>query len=248
MFCLRNLSLSRLSWALCGAAMLAAASSAADAQVKLNTGDSNFSLKVLSWREIPFRTVVRQQYDYSCGSAALATLLRFHYDKDVGEAEIFKSMFMAGDQAKIQKVGFSLLDMKDYLSRKGIRADGFRMTLDDLQKAGKPAITVISVGPYKHFVVIKGVEKDLVLVGDPALGLKKYTRADFAKMWGGIVFLIDDDKLSKGLFNNVAEWRPFNPSPYSQALDAQSLFGLNTATPAIYQIMQVNNIAGVPQL
>ena len=37
-----------------------------------------FSVKVLSLKELRLRAVVLQQYDFSCGSAALATLLSYH--------------------------------------------------------------------------------------------------------------------------------------------------------------------------
>ncbi|RYF14189.1 MAG: peptidase C39, partial [Oxalobacteraceae bacterium] len=40
----------------------------------------NFTAPVTSLIGRRFETVVRQQYDFSCGSAALATLLRYHYD------------------------------------------------------------------------------------------------------------------------------------------------------------------------
>src|SRR5690606_34611966 len=61
----------------------------AAAQVAISQGGGNYSVQVISCRDIPFRTVVRQEYDYSCGSAALATLLRYHYGRDVAEREVF---------------------------------------------------------------------------------------------------------------------------------------------------------------
>ena len=84
-----------------------------------NADTGNFHLRLTSYAEVPFRTVVRQQFDYSCGSAALATLMRFHYFRHTSEADIFKAMYEVGDQAQIQKVGFSLLDMKKYLASIG---------------------------------------------------------------------------------------------------------------------------------
>ena len=66
-----------LAPALLAAPLLAAlaifAGGPAAAQVAIVEGGANYSLNVISMRDIPFRTVVRQQYDYSCGSAALAT-------------------------------------------------------------------------------------------------------------------------------------------------------------------------------
>lgn len=204
----------------------------------LQTGGSPYALQLRSYRDIPFRTVVRQQYDYSCGSAALATLLRFHYGQDIDEAEVFKAMFVAGDQEKIRKVGFSLLDMKTYLESVGLRADGFRISFDNLQQTAIPAITVISVGNYRHFVVIKGVSKEQVLVGDPALGLKTYTRDEFGKMWNGIAFIIRNGK-TKAAFNMADEWSPWSRAPIGERLDRQSLFGVNVQVAPVYQVLQL---------
>ena len=211
----------------------------ASAELSLTTGNATYSLAVRSYRDIPFRTTIRQQYDYSCGSSALATLLRFHYGRDVGETEIFKAMFLAGDQPKIQKVGFSLLDMKQYLERIGLKADGFRMSVEELQKNATPAITIITIGPYRHFIVIKGIRGGRVLTGDPALGLKTYAVADFEKIWGGIVFMIHDDPVDKVSFNSNEDWNPWARAPTSERFGQQALFGMNAGLPAIYQIPQL---------
>jgi predicted double-glycine peptidase len=204
----------------------------------LQTGGSPTTLQLRSYRDIPFRTVVRQQYDYSCGSAALATLLRFHYGQDIDEADVFKAMFVVGDQETIRKVGFSLLDMRTYLESIGMRADGFRISFDTLQQNALPVITVITVGKYRHFVVIKGVTKEKVLVGDPALGLKTYTRDEFAKMWNGISFLIRDSK-TKAAFNMADEWTPWSRAPIGDRLDRQSLYGVNVQVAPVYQVLQL---------
>ena len=236
-------SFRRLAGAILAAGLVPLAGAPTAAQVVVNPSNGAYSLKVLSYRDIPFRTTVRQRYDYSCGSAALATLLRYHYGRNVGEAEIFRAMYLAGDQARIQTVGFSLLDMKMYLEANGFRADGFRLTLDDIQRNGVPAITLLTTGTYKHFVVIKGVQNGRVLVGDPALGLKTYPRADFEKMWNGIVFLIRDPSTTdKVAFNRTEEWSPWARAPSSDRLDAHSLFGINANLPTIYQVQQLTLI------
>jgi predicted double-glycine peptidase len=222
------------------AGLLPLASAPTAGQVVVHPSGAPYSLQVMSYRDIPFRTTVRQRYDYSCGSAAVATLLRFHYGRNVGEAEIFQSMYLEGEQARIRTVGFSLLDMKRYLERNGFRSDGFRMTLDEIEKNRVPAITLLTIGTYKHFVVIKGAQNGRILVGDPALGLKSYPRQDFEKMWNGIAFLIRDplpaDKIA---FNRSEEWSPWARAPSGERLDAHSLFGINANLPTIYQIQQL---------
>src|SRR6185437_4611811 len=66
-----------------------------------NQDTGNYNLHLTSYAEIPFRTVVHQQFDYSCGSAALATLLHFQYHKSTNEADVFKAMYAVGDQDRI---------------------------------------------------------------------------------------------------------------------------------------------------
>lgn len=222
-----------------GAVLLA---SPANAQVRFNGSSGDFAVKVMTWRDIPFRGVVRQQYDYSCGSAALATLLRHHYAVPVGEAEPFAAMWEAGDQAKIRKLGFSLLDMKRYLNGRGYQADGFRISLDDLAQAKTPAIALIDLGAYRHFVVIKGVRGDEVLVGDPALGLKRYPRAEFEKMWNGVVLAVREAP-RPATFNRPDEWRPWARAPLHAPLSDASLA---TFTRELVPQNQITPIFRVP--
>ena len=205
----------------------------------INNDIGNFNLHLSSYAEIPFRTVIHQQFDYSCGSAALATLLHFQYYKNTNESEVFKAMYAVGDQAQIQKLGFSLLDMKKYLASIGYQADGFRISLKELQEAAIPAIALIQVGSYKHFVVIKGVVGDHVLVGDPALGLREYNAADFQKLWNGIAFLIHDQPASEPdpVFNNAQEWKRWaDAHPLTAATVIQPLTPFLRDLRVIYQV------------
>jgi uncharacterized protein len=205
----------------------------------INEDIGNFNLHLTSYAEIPFRTVIHQQFDYSCGSAALATLLHYQYHKSTNEAEVFKAMYAVGDQQQIQKLGFSLLDMKKYLSSIGYEADGFRLGLKDLQDASIPAIALIQVGSYKHFVVIKGVVGDHVLVGDPALGLREYNAADFQKIWNGIAFLIHDQPASEPdpVFNSTDEWKRWaDAHPLTAAAVVQPLTPFLRDLRVIYQV------------
>jgi predicted double-glycine peptidase len=212
------------------------------AQVRLHgEGGGHYSLSVMSWRDIPFRTVVRQQYDYSCGSAAVATLLRFHYGLAVGEAEVFQSMFERGDQARIREVGFSMLDMRSYLETRGYSADGLRLSLDRLASLNLPAIALITHNDYRHFVVVKGVDANSVLVGDPTFGLQTYTRADFEAVWNGVVLAIRraPEGAQAPAFNRAEEWRPWAVAPLGDARGPISPAELALSMPELYQITPV---------
>ena len=129
-------------------------------------------MPVLSYQARPFQTIVRQEHDYSCGSAAVATLLTYHYDRPTTERDAFEAMYAIGDKAKIQREGFSLLEMKTYLESLGYQADGFRVSLEKVARVGVPVIVLIETRGYKHFVVIKGLQDDRVLVGDPVRGVE----------------------------------------------------------------------------
>jgi predicted double-glycine peptidase len=226
-------------------AMAVMAAAPACAQASFNTSVGAYSAQVTSMRDMPFRTVVRQQYDYSCGSAALATLLHHHYGRAVGEAVIFKAMYDHGDQAKIQKQGFSLLDMKRYLATQGLTANGFRETIEGLERSNEPAIALIQVGSYRHFVVIKGVRAGRVLVGDPAQGLKSYPISDFSKLWNGVVFRIESGQAT-GAFNRAEEWGHF-VLPDAGQLDDAALASFTRELPPIYQISAFRDLGrGAP--
>jgi predicted double-glycine peptidase len=203
---------------------LATAPSAWSADLSMLGYGGNFQVPVTSIREGRFETVIRQQFDFSCGSAALASLLTYHYDRPTTEEEVFKSMYEAGDQEKIQAQGFSLLDMKTYLARQGLVADGFQMTLEKVEQIGVPVITLIQTGGYRHFVIIKGVRDGEVLTGDPALGNRIYKADKFQAMWSGVIFLIRNDaKLARTNFNHQRDWRVRQKAPFGTAMTRDSL-------------------------
>ena len=138
-------------------AMLIACTSHATSLDVAIAQDGTYRMRVTSLKEARFATTLRQQYDFSCGSAALATLLTFHYGKPTSEQTIFSQMFQTGDRAKISKQGFSLLDMKRYLSAHGYSADGFEQPVERLAQERLPAIVLLSERGYRHFVVVKGL-------------------------------------------------------------------------------------------
>ncbi len=192
-----------------------------------------FSLKVTSLKELRWKTVVRQQYDFSCGSAAVATLLSFHYDTPVTEAEVFEEMFLTGDQAKIQTDGFSMLDMKRFLDKRGLKSDGFRMTLDKLARIGVPGIVLINTRGYLHFVVVKGIEPDRIVVADPALGTTVWSRENFEQVWGGGIVLAARNEIetARQNFNDPQDWRVRPKSPISEGVDRAGISSFTLHLP-----------------
>ncbi|MFZ1991617.1 MAG: C39 family peptidase [Alphaproteobacteria bacterium] len=184
----------------------------------------DMDIKVKSLKEARFARVVKQQYDFSCGSAALATLLSYHYDQPVSETAVFRQMFAVGDQKHIERYGFSLLDMKRYLESHNYLADGFRISLSRLRELGVPAITLIQVKGYRHFVVVKGIDDSRVLLGDPARGVRSVNVKDFDAAWNGIAFIVRNNAdVGKQHFNLKQDWDTLATTPYGVALARQSL-------------------------
>ena len=179
-----------------------------------------------------FETVVRQQYDFSCGSAALATLLRYHYDDPQNEQTVFLGMFQDGDQGQIRKLGFSLLDMKRYLAARGIAADGYRVTLAQIAKAKTPGIALIDFNGYKHFVVVKGIDNGTLLLGDPSLGLRREGMATFLKQWNGVFFVLNG-RTATGMshFNDPADLARAPGASFYREAEPLSLAGLALTRP-----------------
>ncbi|MFT6897196.1 MAG: putative double-glycine peptidase [Paraglaciecola sp.] len=194
----------------------------------------DYSVKVLSIAEQRFKTIYKQKYDFSCGSATLASLLSFHYDDEVSELSVFKDMYEHGDKDKITHQGFSLLDMKQYLTRRGYKSNGFKINLEQLARAKTPAITIINNNGYLHFVIIKGTNGKDVLVGDPAVGLKSIKSKDFMELWGSrILFIIQDkQQIAANHFNNPEDWDHQVKAPLGLAIDHSSLGLFNVLQPS----------------
>lgn len=182
-----------------------------------------FALPVRTIKELRqralFATTVPQRFDFSCGSAALATLLTFHYNFPVTEDTVFRAMYEIGDQERIKREGFSLLDMKRVLAANGYDADGFEASLDDIIEAKVPAIALINENGYNHFVVLKGAVERHVLLGDPAFGTRIITRKEFERMWQAGIFFVVRSHQDKALFNLPAHWKVRPLSPLAMGID-----------------------------
>jgi predicted double-glycine peptidase len=185
--------------------------------------DGGFTARVVSVKEARFTTTQRQQYDFSCGSAALATLLTHHYGEPVDERAVFTQMYQRGDQAKIRKEGFSMLDMKHYLETRGYKADGFQLPIEKLSSENVPAIVLLSERGYRHFVVVKGVERGRVLVGDPAMGTRALSMDRFQRLWVNQILFVVYNQREHAKFNQQADWRVAPGAPLRLAVDRERM-------------------------
>jgi len=220
------------SLSLLAVAMLASAGPGGVAEIPVQAGGA-FSVPVYSMKEVRFQKTIHQQYDFSCGSAALATLLTHHYNSPVTEQEIFREMYARGDQEKIKKEGFSLLDIKNYLAARGFLSDGYVAEVDKLLIAKVPAIALVKERGYHHFVVIKGLRDGRILIGDPSAGTRAMPQKQFKEMWVNNILFVIKNKPELVSFNLDSDWHtaPKSPVGYGIYCGAADL-GLGKRGPA----------------
>lgn len=201
----------------CGTAALAAVPAGAGSLFLngVGLGGGALTMNLESFQEKKYKATIAQQYDFSCGSAALATLLTYNYGIPVSEQDVFQDMFQNGDKEVIAESGFSLLDIKNYLSRRGLESNGYHAPLTKLAQVRLPAIVLINVRGYSHFVVLEGVEDGWVLLSDPANGMRSEPIGEFENHWTGIFFLIltDAEQAQKG-FNSDQKWAAAPAPPW----------------------------------
>lgn len=161
-------------------------------QASLNSSPFRESVTIEPLNQLQFRNVIRQAYDYSCGSAALTTLLDYFLGRNLEERQVMEGLLKFGEADKIvERRGFSLLDMKRFSTALGYKSGGFRATFADLDRLEHPAIVPIEYAGFKHFVVVRDVYDDHVFVADPAIGNISFTRSRFEDVWDdNVLFLI----------------------------------------------------------
>lgn len=138
-----------------------------------------------------YKNIVHQAYDYSCGSAALTTVLNGYLGRQFQERQIMDGLLKYGETEKIvQRRGFSLLDMKRLVTALGHPSGGYRGSFDDLKKLDHPAIVPIHYAGFKHFVVVKKYSDGRVFVADPALGNISFPEERFKQIWDNNVMFI----------------------------------------------------------
>lgn len=166
---------------------------------------------VSSWKTRKFRNIVRQQTDFSCGAAALATIFNHAYGRNTTERQVLVNMLKVADPDVVKERGFSLLDMKRYVQAIDMSGEGFEVDYDALLDLKVPAIALLNIKNYSHFVVIRKATEDHVHVADPAVGNRVFRKGEFEKAWNNVVFVV----LGDGYDPNTVLRNP--PPPLSAA-------------------------------
>lgn len=143
---------------------------------------------VKSLLEMRQENVVMQEWDLSCGAAALTTLLRYQHGEQVTEKEVALGLMKRQEYVENPKMvqnrqGFSLLDLKRHVDSRGYQGNGYgKLQFKDLLEKA-PLIVPITVRGYNHFVVFRGVRGNRVLLADSAWGNRTVQVDEFMESW-----------------------------------------------------------------
>lgn len=144
--------------------------------VLLATHSAHGIVQVQSWKARRDARIVKQDLDYSCGAASLATLLNSFYGQSVTEDVLLKAMDKSNGRASFE-------DMAQVLPQFGFRAQGFAASWEQLMRLKMPVILYVKHRKDDHFTVLRGINSDTVWLADPSLGNRTYSRAQFLAMW-----------------------------------------------------------------
>lgn len=165
----------------------------------VSSGSARIEQRVTSLVALRDAGVVKQRFDYSCGSAALATILTYGLNDPVGEDDLLRALLepLAPEElAELQKKGLSLLHLQRLAQQRGHKAQGFRLHQSQLGRLSRPVIVFIKPSGYEHFAVFKGLRGDRVHLADPSLGNVRMPLYRFLDMWAdesgrGVIFAVE---------------------------------------------------------
>lgn len=130
---------------------------------------------------------IRQQEQKDCGCACLATIFKqfglripIYKIRDLAKTDLYGTsvygLTMAAEKLGCSTKAFMFDDKEQLLTNKDIPL---------------PAIAhVILDKRYQHFVVIQKIDKNSLLIADPAQGMRKMTPEEFFKIWTGVLLLV----------------------------------------------------------
>jgi len=152
--------------------------------------DINIKKQITSWIEIKNKNLTRQKEDYSCGSASLATILKYYYGQDITEKQILDSVMKIKGVTRDSTLkeykeanGLSFLDLSTIADKKGFKALGLALDMDALKKLQIPVILYVKIRKSEHFTVYKGMDERYAYLADPSMGNTKVRLSKFKEMF-----------------------------------------------------------------
>lgn len=165
-------------WIVAAGLLLASPSALADSAA-LHTQTLSGSVPLQSWKQLRDARLVKQDKDYSCGAASIATVLSEYFRRPTTEDEVLKLLVdVAQNEGRA-----SFADMEAILPKLGFKGVGLATSWEQLIALKIPVIVYVRQRKEDHFTVISGISDDKVKLSDPSLGNRILTRGQFKAMW-----------------------------------------------------------------
>ena len=172
---------------------------AAEGKIHLSFQSASGSIPLVTWKDMRDRDLEKQDEDFSCGSAAVATILRSFYGIDVYERDILDEVIRLGDDGTA-----SFHDLQQAVKKFGFRGVGISLSFAKLRTLKVPAVAYLKHQGLDHFSVIRGIGPDgTVWLGDPSWGNRTFSQHQFLEKWetredetltGKILLIIPEDE------------------------------------------------------
>ena len=137
---------------------------------------AHIRIPIQSWKTLRDARIVKQDLDYSCSAASLATLLNEFYGQSVTEEALLKAMDKGDLRASFE-------DMQKALPQFGFKAQGFAASYEQLMQLKAPVVVYLKHRKDDHFSVLRGINESTVWLADPSLGNRTYSKEQFLEMW-----------------------------------------------------------------
>jgi predicted double-glycine peptidase len=143
---------------------------------------------VWSYKEIKERLIVMQKYDYSCGAAVLATIIKYYWGDDhVSETtflDLLPRLKLSEKELKDRiENGLTLTDLRNLARLAGYQGTMAKVTFQELADGKVPVIVGVTVRKHDHFVVVRGADDQFVYLADPIRGNVKTRISAFLEQW-----------------------------------------------------------------
>ena len=139
---------------------------------------------------------ILQNDEKDCGPACILTIAK-QFGSDISIAKLRE---ISGTDRNGTNIA-GMLKGLEYLGfdGKAVRVEDKKIT----NEISFPIIAHIKTEKnFLHYIVIHKVSKKMILVSDPAIGMKKYSHEEFEKIWTGILILVEPKKEFKRIKEN----------------------------------------------
>jgi uncharacterized protein len=151
-----------------------------------------------TYGSLKYENVVRQRLDFTCGGAALATMLSHYWGRPTPEEEVLAIFRARYPDPKVweakAKDGFTFDDIAFATEVLGYEAAGAKVPVDELRAMNGPVIIHMDKGKFQHFVVLTKAKDDVFYIADPIVGKMALERPDFERQYTGSAMAIWRDQ------------------------------------------------------